>query len=236
MNDAFVSAVQLPQSSRSSSVSLTKTVRFRRSPLTLSKDWREESSRLEECLAVRQKNLIECTLPLRRAGWRLVREKNNWLVDYDLLQLFQPLDSSSLTSHFGMLLAREDGCELRFPEGDPPPMLFVNRVPISAAMEYAGSEKVLFERQLSLLSHDIFRRLLRDVGQGTNLTIVFEGAFSMAIHRGSAMLAHLCLDSLLAFNSAENLTDYGPTFVLIRKMLLCYFKGQQSLGLKDIFT
>lgn len=238
VNGVLVGAVQLPQPARAQTASATKRVCFRRSISTLSREWREESLRLSERLAERQKILMEHVLPLRRAGWRLVRENNNWLVDYDLSQLFHPLDSNFSTRHTAMLRFKNSTCELFFPEGDPPCMLFVDGTPISVAgLAQTEIEVALLQRQLSLISENLFRRLSNLSAEDGGLTVAFEGAFSIKVLRQSVALVHFSLRPLPPSSSTfvKDTVDYEQTIELIRRMLQYYLKGQ-SFGLAELFT
>jgi hypothetical protein len=192
-----LSTVEIP----AASVPPPATTKCRPDAVKVAAALRKEAARLRESLVSQEAFLTANVVPLKAGGWRMTRNRDNWLVDAGINQILHPVHPKSPPQLTGVI--DSDG-QILIPRMGELMMLTVNGGTISPPPLQDERELFLFKAQISQISKIVYGVLLEAVRKRHDLFVICSSFFDFTIKRPE--LNDICV-SLQPFSTCEMTND-----------------------------
>ena len=164
------SIIEIP----TSSIVTPKPYKTRPNLRRVTEEMRQEADRLEGLLEKSHGIVKDKILPIVEGGWRVVRTRDRWEVDYGISQLFNPIPLNFKVEEAVIIKLNEMESNKFLndtDEGEPLMMFYINDYCLGYPPECSEDEQILFIKQLSSLSRKLYRTIYEAAGRNSKIII-----------------------------------------------------------------
>ncbi|PJF19872.1 hypothetical protein PSACC_00317 [Paramicrosporidium saccamoebae] len=183
---------------------------------------RKEAARLRDSLVSQEKFLTSNVIPLKSGGWRLTRNRDNWLVDAGISQILHPVYPKSPLQLTGVI---DCNGQIMIPRISELMMLTVNGGTLPLPSLQDDRELSLFKAQISQISKLLYGTLLEAVRKRPELFVICSSSFDFTIKRPE--LGDICI-LLQPFSACEIVNDK------VRDLFAGFLQKTRSADLLDL--